>query len=46
MVLGTVVATEKLYASGAQTNLPSLERLLEVMSSRASETYMKKTCSI
>ena len=40
MVLGTLVATEKLYSPGAQTNLPSLDRLLDVLASRAAGAYI------
>jgi hypothetical protein len=40
MILGTVVATEKLYTLGAQTNLPSLERVLDAIATRASGTYI------
>jgi len=40
MFIGTIVATEKLYALGAQTNLPTLERVLDVIATRASDTYI------
>lgn len=39
MLLGTTVATEKLYALGAQTNLPSLQRVVDAVTSRAAGSY-------
>ena len=40
MLLGTIVATETLYCLGAQTNLPSLNRVVDIIKSRADENYI------